>query len=89
MKERPRRLSALIDSDTCGSVLGLRIREGGPAGEQRDRGERRRRVKEGWMRRWWKKESGRDVKRKFEGLNMKKVERGAIQMENAAVQHSV
>lgn len=27
MKERPRRLSALIDSDTWGSVLRLRIRE--------------------------------------------------------------
>lgn len=41
VKERPRRLSALIDSDTCGSVLGLRMREGGPAGMLRERGERR------------------------------------------------
>lgn len=30
VKERPRRLSALIDSDTWGSVLRLRMREGGP-----------------------------------------------------------
>lgn len=35
VKERPRRLSALIDSDTWGSVLRLRMREGGPAGMQR------------------------------------------------------
>lgn len=41
VKERPRRLSALIDSDTWGSVLRLRMREGGPAGMQRERWERR------------------------------------------------
>lgn len=42
VKERPRRLSALIDSDTWGSVLRLRMREGGPAGMQRKIGERER-----------------------------------------------
>jgi len=41
VKERPRRLSALIDSDTWGSVLRLRMREGGPAGMQKEREERK------------------------------------------------
>lgn len=36
VKERPRRLSALIDSDTWSSVLRLRMREGGQAGMQRE-----------------------------------------------------
>lgn len=47
MKERPRRLSALIDSDTWGSVLRLRMSVG-PAGEggregRREKGGRGRR----------------------------------------------
>lgn len=44
MKERPRRLSALIDSDTWGSVLRLRIRERRASwnveGGRKDNGER-------------------------------------------------
>lgn len=46
VKERPRRLSALIDSDTWGSVLRLRRREGGLAGMQREKRERKKKKRE-------------------------------------------
>lgn len=65
VKERPRRLSALIDSDTWGSVLRLRIRERRASwnveGEKKKG--REKQWRKGKMKRWGGREEGRKRKR--------------------------